>query len=196
MGFHHSWVCPCLANILPTSLHTSTNGTLPVSHNGPGQSYSHTSTFCLQVLSLGDKCLADSSQMHRLAALPALPHTPPYFVCMQVLSLEDNCLAEWREVHRLDALPALQRLHLSNNPLTDVRYDGSGASGSGSGSDPTLTSSLGGPAHSSTPADPGAPAGFAALHCLVLGRCGLAEWGCVDQIGRFPALTELRITGR
>ena len=168
---------------------------MPEGGNGPSAS-------CVSPWWVGYSPTLQPRYLHVYATMPMrmvgqarIIPTPLHTLHPQVLSLEDNCLAEWREVHRLAALPALQRLHLSNNPLTDVRYDGSGASGSGSGSDPTLTSSLGGPAHSSTPADPGAPAGFAALHCLVLGRCGLAEWGCVDQIGRFPALTELRITG-
>lgn len=101
-------------------------------------------------------------------ALPLLQHC---FACLQVLSLEDNQIREWRQVAVLAALPCLCRLHLSNNPLTDLYY-------------PDLPPESNG----------GRPA-FAALQALLLGCCQLSQWRVVCDLDRFPALHELRING-
>ena len=37
-------------------------------------------------------------------------------------------------------------------------------------------------------------AGFASLRCLLLGGCRLASWASVDQLDRFPALEEARLS--
>jgi Leucine-rich repeat (LRR) protein len=90
-----------------------------------------------------------------------------------VLSLEDNAISDWSTIELLQRLPSLARLHLSNNPLEDVRYPGqAGQAGAGQAGQP-----------------------FAQLSALLLGSCVLRSWGALDALDAFPALRELRLSG-
>ena len=133
------------------------------------------------------------SQSHspsRSRSPPRPPPRPPLLIIVQVLSLEDNALTSWSEVQRLAALPSLARLHLSNNPLADVRYALTPFRQSSPDASKPEDAAHSGSSSSSSLLVP-----FAQLQCLLLGQCGLADWGQVNELGLFPSLKDLRITG-
>jgi hypothetical protein len=41
----------------------------------------------------------------------------------------------------------------------------------------------------------GAGAPFSSLQALLLGNCRLSDWSAIDELNRFPALRELRVSG-
>lgn len=129
---------------------------------------------------------------------------------MQVLSLEDNEISDWSSLLVLAWLPQLSKLHLSNNPVPNIHYPTTHLTASTSPPPPppaattataesaaAAAAALGAEAESSSAAA-GEGQGsvlFAALRSLLLGGCQLSSWADVDQLGRFPALKELRLTG-
>ncbi|GAX83880.1 hypothetical protein CEUSTIGMA_g11305.t1 [Chlamydomonas eustigma] len=158
-------------------------------------------------------------------------HLATTFSKLKLLNLEDNLISTWKDVQPLAALPNLSRLHLSNNPLSEVDYisnvnalaaaststsvpvdsmipsapdSGPGSIGPRSiapgsiGSGSIAPGSIGSagqtePASISSASRLKEP--FPCLECLLLGKCNLSDWMHVDQLGLFPVLKELRITG-
>lgn len=127
---------------------------------------------------------------------------------MQVLSLEDNEISDWSSLLVLAWLPQLSKLHLSNNPVPNIHYPTTHLTASTSPAPPpaaATTATAGSAAAAAVGAEAAsssAAAGevqgsvlFAALRSLLLGGCQLSSWADVDQLGRFPALKELRLTG-
>lgn len=126
---------------------------------------------------------------------------------MQVLSLEDNEISDWSSLLVLAWLPQLSKLHLSNNPVPNIHYPTTDLTASTSSAPPsaaatTATAGSAAAAVGAEAASSSAAAGegqgsvlFAALRSLLLGGCQLSSWADVDQLGRFPALKELRLTG-
>ncbi len=138
---------------------------------------------------------------------------------MQILDLEDNGI-DWQQALRLSALPSLTRLQLSHNPITEVTYPaatqplpsassaaaaaGSAANGAASSANYTTPAAASASATSATPSTAAETAGpglgaskrpaFAKLSTLLLGHCQISSWRCVDQLARFPALADLRLS--
>jgi hypothetical protein len=138
-----------------------------------------------------------------------------------VLGLEDNDISSWWEVLRLAWLPRLRRLHLSGNPISHIWYPSAAPAGSSTptGASRGAEAALPPPATAAAPQQqPAAPqqhpsssqaasgAGsatvaavrgpaFPALEALLLGGCQIASWADVNQLDRFPALRELRLSG-
>ncbi|KXZ50051.1 hypothetical protein GPECTOR_18g31 [Gonium pectorale] len=136
----------------------------------------------------------DEAGAHRLAAL---------FPNLQVLTLEEVGLTGWTSLALLRRLPALARLHLGGNTgITHVAYPDPDP-GPAPAAAPPPSDGAAGAAAESAPAAAGAAAAAAAgsgasfprLSSLYLGGCGVADWRSVDQLDRFPALAEVRLTG-
>ncbi len=131
------------------------------------------------------------------------PPGPP--VRLQVLDLEDNAIACWAEVLRLQALPRLAKLHLTANPIPDITYPAPPAPAAAKGAaapppaeaTPAAASPAAPCAAAATAAAAAPDAGpvpFACLAALFAGECRISSWASVDELGRFPALRELRLT--
>ncbi|GFR48709.1 hypothetical protein Agub_g10665 [Astrephomene gubernaculifera] len=147
------------------------------------------------------------------------------FPRLQVLTLEEVGLRGWSQLLPLRRLPALTRLHLAGNPrITHVRYPDAAAAAAvpaaaavaapGAAAATESQPSTSSPSASDSPAaavaaaapDPttaavpaaaaaAASVSFPRLTALFLGGCGIADWGSVDQLDRFPELKEVRLTG-
>lgn len=130
----------------------------------------------------------------------------------QVLGLEDNAISSWQEVLRLAGLPNLQRLVLSGNPISSITYPANAIRTAAlfSTSPPDPAGPSGQPQPQATaPTPAGGTAScqqqqqaqleeqrpFARLQGLLLADCRLSSWSDVDQLDRFPALRELRLSG-
>jgi Leucine-rich repeat (LRR) protein len=130
-----------------------------------------------------------------------------------VLGLEDNAISSWQEVLRLAGLPNLQRLALSGNPISSIAYPAAAISTAAlfSTSPPDPAGPSGQQQQQATASPPAGgtadcqqqpqeqqqqqQAPFARLQALLLGDCRISSWADVDQLDRFPALRELRLSG-
>jgi hypothetical protein len=122
-----------------------------------------------------------------LLAQPLTPPPPPPPGALQVLNLEDNKVADWAQVELLAGMAHLHRLHLSCNPLQEVRYPGA---------PPPLQQQQQQQRDQQAGQQQQQPRhAFAQLHALLLGSCQLRSWSSVDQLDLFPSLQELRISG-
>ncbi|KAI8467428.1 MAG: hypothetical protein J3K34DRAFT_523747 [Monoraphidium minutum] len=113
-----------------------------------------------------------------------------------VLGLEDNAISSWWEVLRLAWLPRLRRLHLSGNPISELRYPAAAppAAAPAAGAQPSAGAAAAPAAAGGGPGAAG-PAAFAALEALLLGGCRVGSWRDVDELDGLPRLRELRLSG-
>ncbi|GIL78417.1 hypothetical protein Vretifemale_7882 [Volvox reticuliferus] len=117
------------------------------------------------------------------------------FPHLQVLTLEDCQLPGWSAVEVLRRLPALTRLHLAGNTrLTHITYPGEeGAAAASPAAEQDQAAGVA--AAPAAAVREAGPAAFPRLSSLLLGGCGISQWGSVDQLDRFPELREVRLTG-
>jgi Leucine-rich repeat (LRR) protein len=138
------------------------------------------------------------------------------------LGLEDNAISSWQEVLRLAGLPNLQRLSLSGNPISSITYPAGtispGALFSSNHLQDGIDTQQGDAAAAEAAAAAAAEAAaggcvaqiaeqheqelqnaqqqpFCNLQALLLGDCSISSWADIDQLNRFPALCELRLSG-
>lgn len=130
------------------------------------------------------------------------------FSRLEVLDLEDNELSSWADVALLRHLPRLASLLLSGNRLAGVQYDAGGCHPLSACLLSTLlaaeqnscrTACCAGSFHSIHTLSAGPPmrprpAGFTTLQALLLGSNRLDSWRAVDQLDRFPALQDARLS--
>jgi hypothetical protein len=130
------------------------------------------------------------------------------------LGLEDNAISSWQEILRLAGLPNLQRLSLSGNPISSITYPAGTISPVALFSSNHLQDGIDtqqGAAAAAEAAAGGCVAQIAEQHeqelqntqqqpfcklqALLLGDCRIGSWADIDQLNRFPALCELRLSG-
>lgn len=134
-----------------------------------------------------------------------------------MLGLEDNAISSWQEVLRLAGLPNLQRLSLSGNPVSSITYPAGTISPAALFSSNHLQDGIDmqqWPAAAAAAAE-AASGGcvaqiaeqheqvlqsvqqrpFCKLQALLLGDCRIGSWADIDQLNRFPALCDLRLSG-
>eukprot|EP00878_Enallax_costatus_P024011 GHUV01025598.1.p1 GENE.GHUV01025598.1~~GHUV01025598.1.p1 ORF type:complete len:427 (+),score=132.20 GHUV01025598.1:268-1548(+) len=119
------------------------------------------------------------------------------FMSLQILGLEDNKISAWCEVMRLAGLPSLKRLHLSGNPISAIRYPTYSVPPTAllQQQPPTVDPDEAPPAASSNTSQQQQQRPFPVLEALLLGGCQISSWSDIDQLNRFPALRECRLSG-
>ena len=126
----------------------------------------------------------------------------PALDSLETLRLNDNTIASWSRLgDRLGTLRHLHTLVLSDNPLCEVAYPGTGlgkavpesVSAASRGAPRTIAdgSGAGGAGAEQVTSGDGeekeAPL-FGALKCIHLSNTALGSWASVSALGRFPAL--------
>jgi len=199
-----SWkdVCALQAASLPClrELHVAGNGISSLLEAGAPQQQQRLEASCASA-SLASASASSAGAAVDASEQPVIPPQLKALHSVEVLGLEDNQISSWWEVLRLAWLPRLKRLHLSGNAIECVRYPV--VAGGDRSAAPTATAAAGSTSAGSDHQQPqgqeaaaavSGPA-FPALEALLLGGCKIASWRDVDEINKFPALRELRLSG-